>query len=241
MSQAAAPDTNALLMASDEVRFPRQSFRMTIDLFEYRDGKLSDSLVLTVFARSEPGVSQTGNLVRYDQPAKDAGKLMLFNKYDLWLYDPASHASVRLSPQQRLIGQASNGDVMASNFATDYQASLAGEEELVDGDRVKRTCHKLVLNAATLDATYRKIEYWIEQGSNRPVKARFLSESGQLLKTAYYRKFETVLDRMRPTETVIIDGLNPRLVTVMRFSHLAYRNVPAAWMQRDFLPRFQEQ
>lgn len=237
----AAVDASAILEASDRVRFPRQSFRMNIDLYEYRGGTLADSLLLAVYARAEPGARQTGNLIRYEKPAKDAGKLMLFHGHDLWFYDPASQASVRLSPQQRLIGQASNGDVMATSFAGDYSATLGGEEDITDGEKVQRTCYKLLLRAATSDAAYSNIEYWVEKDSNRPVKARFLSASGQLLKTAYYRKFERILDSQRPLEVVIIDGLNAKLVTIMRFSRFAYRNVPAAWMQRDFLPRFQEE
>jgi len=43
----------------------------------------------------------------------------------------------------------------------------------------------------------------------------------------------------RPTETVIIDGLNPQSVTLLRFSDYVTRAVPDAWLHRDFLPRFQ--
>ena len=42
----------------------------------------------------------------------------------------------------------------------------------------------------------------------------------------------------RPTETVILDGLNPGGITVMRLSDYAPRDVPASWFQRDYLPRF---
>jgi hypothetical protein len=38
---------------------------------------------------------------------------------------------------------------------------------------------------------------------------------------------------------VIIDGLNPQSVTLMRFSDYKERDIPETWMQRDFLPRFQ--
>jgi hypothetical protein len=37
---------------------------------------------------------------------------------------------------------------------------------------------------------------------------------------------------------VIIDGLNPKSVTILRLSDYAHRNVPVSWMQREFLPRF---
>ena len=42
----------------------------------------------------------------------------------------------------------------------------------------------------------------------------------------------------RPTETVIIDGLEPDWVTVMRYTDWVQREVPEAWLQRDYLPRF---
>jgi hypothetical protein len=37
---------------------------------------------------------------------------------------------------------------------------------------------------------------------------------------------------------VIIDGLDPQAVTLVRFSDYGLRNVPTSWFQRDYLPRF---
>jgi hypothetical protein len=47
------------------------------------------------------------------------------------------------------------------------------------------------------------------------------------------------LGAVRPTEIVIIDGVNPQLVTVMRYADFTARDIPESWFQRDFLPRFQ--
>jgi hypothetical protein len=146
---------------------------------------------------------------------------------------------VRLSPQQRLLGQASNGDVATVNLAKDYKATLAGEEEILDGERRTRKAYKLALVAATPEVTYASIEMWVDAENNRPLKARFFAESTRLLKTAYYRRYQPQLGAERPTETVIIDGLNPQSVTIMRFSDYVARAIPDTWMQRDFLPRFQ--
>jgi hypothetical protein len=128
--------------------------------------------------------------------------------------------------------------VLTVNLARDYKAELVDTEETVDGEKTRRQAHKLRLAAASPDVTYHQIEMWIEVGSARPVKGRFLAESGRLLKTAYYRKFAHQLGRERPTEVVIIDGLDPQWVTVMRYSDYAWRDVPDAWLQRDYLPRF---
>ena len=164
---------------------------------------------------------------------------MLKTGNELWFYDPTNKASVRLSPQQRLLGQASNGDVTTVNLAKDYKATLLGEEDIQDGERRTRKAHKLALTAISPDVTYASIEMWIDAENNRPLKARFFAESSRLLKTAYYRRFQPELGAERPTETVIIDGLNPQSVTLMRFSDYKARTIPDSWLQRDFLPRFQ--
>jgi len=235
---AAARSAQEILAASDAVRNPSHPFGVSIALTEYRAGKQTDSATLTVYAKEEPDSGQFRNLVRFDAPARDANKLMLKQGNDVWFFDPSSKATIRIPSQQRLLGQAANGDVVTVNLARDYRATLAGEEEVIDGDRNKRHCYKLDLSAASEDVTYWRIELWVDTETSRPVKARFFSESGKLLKTAYYRRFEPQLGNERPTETVIIDGLDPSWVTVMRGSRYVRRDIPDAWFQRDYLPRF---
>jgi len=234
----AAPDAQAILAASDAVRNPSRPFAVTVTLLEYRTAKQTDGNTLTVYSKADTASGQYRTLVRIVAPQRDANKLMLKNGNDLWFFDPASQASIRLSPQQRLLGQASNGDVVTVNLAKDYKAELQGEEELTDGERVMRRAYKLDLAAVSPDVTYHRVEMWVDTSSSRPIKARFFAESGHLLKTAFYRKFQPQLGRERPTEVVIIDGLDPAWVTVMRYSDYSWREVPDAWLQRDYLPRF---
>jgi len=234
----AAPDAQAILAASDEVRNPAKPFGVVVTLIEYRSGKQTDTNTLFVLSKADTHRGQYHSLIRFVAPPRDANKLMLKSGNELWFFDPASKASIRISPQQRLLGQAANGDVLTVNLAKDYRAEWLGEEELTDGERVARRAHKLGLVATSPDVTYHRIELWVDTGSSRPIKARFFAESGRLLKTAYYRKFAPQLGRDRPTEVVIIDGLDPQWVTVMRYSDFVWRDVPDAWLQRDSLPRF---
>lgn len=235
----AAPSADAILAASDAVRNPGRPFSVTVTLTEFQAGVQIDTSTLISYSRTQQQGGQFSSLIRFVLPARDAGKLMLKNGNDMWFYDPVGKASVRLSPQQRLLGQASNGDVATVNLAKDYRAELTGEEEVQDGERRKRKAHKLALTAIAPEVTYATIDMWVDAENNRPIKARFYAESSRLLKTAYYRRFQSQLGVERPTETVIIDGLNPQSVTLMRFSDYVARNIPDTWMQRDFLPRFQ--
>ena len=238
MHASAAPSADEILAASDAIRNPGKSFSLTVTLTEFQAGKQVDTSTLTSYSRTQAS-GQYASLVRFVLPARDAGKLMLKNGNDMWFYDPTNKASVRLSPQQRLLGQASNGDVATVNLAKDYKPTLVGEEEVQDGERKKRKAHKLALTSVAPDATYASIEMWVDVENSRPIKARFFAESQRLLKTVYYRKFQAQLGAERPTESVIIDGLDPQSVTIMRFSDYATRTIPENWMQRDYLPRFQ--
>ena len=235
---ARAQDAQALLAASDAVRNPDQPFRVTVTVTEFESGKQVNTATLVSVARKLEAGGQYASIVRFAQPARDAGKAMLKQGNDLWFYDPGTRSTLRISPQQRLMGQASNGDVVTVNFARDYKATLAAEETIQDGERQQRRAYKLQLTAAEDDAAYAAIELWVDADNKAPLKARFFADSGRLLKTAFYRRFQQQLGALRPTETIIIDGLDPKAVTIMRFTDYATRNAPTNWFQRDYLPRF---
>ena len=235
---ASPPDAQTILAASDAVRNPDFPFGLTTTLTEYRNGKQTDSSTLAIYSKADKSNGQFRNLIRFVAPARDANKLMLKSGNDLWFYDPSNKASIRISPQQRLLGQAANGDVVTVNLAKDYQATLTAEEDMQDGERQTRNCYKLSLAAISADVTYHHIEMWIDTSNSHPIKARYYTESARLLKTAYFRHYQKQLGQDRPTETVIIDGLDPNWVTVLRLSDYAKREVPDTWLQRDYLPRF---
>lgn len=237
-SAAASPTPQQMLEAADAMRNPEGDFSVHIDLVEYRSGKQVATSALTVFSKPAEGSGQYNSLVRFQRPQRDAGKLLLRNGSDLWFYDPASSASIRISPQARLLGQASNGDVTSSNLADDYDAELLRHESIADAAGTKRDCALLRLQARNTSVPYPRVDYWIDESSLRPVKAEFRTAEERLLKTAYFRRFEDHLGSERPTETVIIDALDASWITVMRASDYAAREVPQSWMQRDYLARF---
>jgi hypothetical protein len=238
-SNAATLDAQALLAESDAIRNPARPFSLTVSLTEYTQGKQTDGNSLQVWSRAEAGSGQFRSLLRFVAPARDANKLMLKSGNDLWFHDPASQASIRISPQQRLLGQAANGDVVTVNFAQGYKAKVEAEEDVQDGDRQTRHAIRLSLEAVVPDVTYAGADMWLDATSHRPIKAKFYSETHRLLKTAFYRRYEEQLGAVRPTEIVIIDGVNPNLVTVMRYADFTARDVPESWFQRDILARFQ--
>jgi outer membrane lipoprotein-sorting protein len=229
-------DAAAILSAADAVRNPPGSYSVNIKLTEYRNGELNDSSSLTVY--SKPVAGSYSNLARFTHPATEAGKLLLRNGSDLWFYDNDSKATIRISAQARLMGQASNGDVLSINLARDYAAELVGREVVEDDTRTKRAAVRLKLKAQGDAAAYAAIDFWVDESNRRPIKAQFRTAEGRLMKTAFYRRYQSELGAERPTETVIVDGLDNSWVTVIRSSGYKAREVPQAWLQRDYLPRF---
>jgi outer membrane lipoprotein-sorting protein len=236
-AQTAQPSVTTIVSRLDAVRNPGQPFRSTVTLVEYVNGKARDRNALLVYAKQDPKTNQFRNLIRYLEPPRDAGKTVLLDGHILWFYDPASKASVRISPQQRLLGQASIADVLTVNLAVDYTGALIGNEAVEDAMRQQRQCWHVNMKAANDRASYNHVEFWVEQGTYYPIKARFFSDSGRLLKILYYRNFVERLGAIRPTEAIIIDAVDTSLVTTVSFDDYRFVEIPDAWFQRDFLPR----
>jgi len=234
---ARADTAQDIVAQSDLVRNPAQPFRASITLTEYAGGQARNQDVLAVYSKMDLATHQYRNLVQYLGPPRDAGKRVLLGGGALWFYDPTSKTSIRISPQQRLVGQAAIGDVLTVNLAVDYKATLQGTETIEDAQHQERQCWHLDLRAADDQATYARTEYWVEQGTYNPVKAKFYSDSGRVLKIAYYRQFRQRLGRVRPNEAVIIDAVDTSLATIAAFRDSEFRDVPDLWFQRDYLPR----
>jgi hypothetical protein len=228
-----------IVEGADKLRNPDRPFRVTATLVEYKAGTPTDKNVYAVYSKIEPATKQFRVVMLYIDPPRDAGKIILLNGSNLWFYDPASKDSIRMSTQQRLIGQAAAGDVLSENLAVDYTPTLLGTEQIDDANHSRRNCWHLDLKAATDAATYNRVEYWVEQSTDNPIKAKFYSDSGRLLKILYYRNFATVTGAVRPTGAVIIDAVDSSLVTTADFGDLRFQDIPDSWFQRDYLPRLQ--
>ena len=92
-----------ILAASDAVRNPDKPFGVAIVLTEYRNAQQVDANTLAIYSKLDPTNGRYRTLVRYVGPPRDTGKLVLQNGTEMWFFDPSSEASIRISPQQRLL------------------------------------------------------------------------------------------------------------------------------------------
>ena len=178
----AAPDAHSILKDSDQARgggLPGIVWEIKV---VSRDGsKVDEAQRLLVKAVADSSVAET------QEPVRFKGSKILQVERNMWLTRPGLSKPIPISPRQRMSGQASNGDIAATNYAGDYDAQMHGEE-MLDGE----TCYVLDLNAKHKRTTYDRIRYWVSVKRVVGLKAEFYSVSGKLLKTARFEYNNTI-------------------------------------------------
>ncbi len=70
------------------------------------------------------------SLTEQTQPERARGRKLLMRNYDIWLFTPNIKKALRISLEQKLSGQVSNGDIARTNYAEDYEAKLLGIDKI---------------------------------------------------------------------------------------------------------------
>ncbi|HKT99137.1 MAG TPA: outer membrane lipoprotein-sorting protein [Paraburkholderia sp.] len=226
-----------IIRMADRVRAPDQPFRYTVKLNEFQGGKSVSQQTLDismrfykVSERAQKGDARA--LVRFVEPVRDKGKAMLSDYEKMWYFAPDLRRPIPISKQQRLIGQISNGDVVAADFDYSYISQLQGEEPCG-----KTVCYRLALQRRWPFVTYPKIMYWVEKGTFYPWRADFMSDSGVLIKRSYYSDYRPELGQMRPHRIVVQDSFKKENYTTMDYSDVRYESLPESYFQIDYLMR----
>src|ERR1035441_6104857 len=175
---AATPDAEAILKRSDTYRNGWPSFVTRVRITNYESGKSDEEKLYEV---SQKGTDKT--YVEFISP-REKGRHLLMLSDDMWVYLPDTSRPVRITPLERLSGDASNGDVARTNYAIDYTPVYVRTEK-VGADE----CYVLDLTAKRKGATYQRILYWVRVSDARPVKAEFYLTSGKHIKSATFDEY----------------------------------------------------
>lgn len=215
----AEPDAQAILQRSDHARgggLPGIVWEIRVSPRE-GDRQLEPQR-LEVRAVDDASIAETL------EPARFRGAKILQVGRNMWLTKTGLSKPIPISPRQRLTGQASNGDIAATNYAADYTATPAGEER-VEGE----PCYVLELKARHNRATYDRVRYWVSKGREVALKAEFYSLSGKLLKSASFEYGQTIEYQGRSipfvSRMLIRDALTDAQ-TDMRYSDVRVRTIP---------------
>ena len=224
--ESGTPSADELLRYSDLSRNGWNSYTVTTTILNYEDGDLKEGGVFDV---SIKGMNKT--LVKF-MNADVKGQYLLMVDDDMWIYMPNTRKPIRITPLQRLMGNASNGDVARTRYAEDYAAKILREETL-NG----LPCYVLELTAKREGATYKRIEYWIVKSTRQPKRAEIYLISGKHYKSITFDKYDNVEGRVLLTQMTITDRLREGRTTIMKYKSYAERELPEKYFNKDYLEK----
>lgn len=196
-AQGAEDDEAALARVDSYRAFAEPGFS-----FDFSSSGVEGESLMRVSVRTG---SEDAALVRYLEPAKRRGRLVLVRGGSFWLLDRDMKSPIRISPRQLLFGQASAGDVSRIGFRSMY--SVTGRSRK-GGDIV------LSLEAKSgAGATYDLVELRTDPGF-RPIEASCRGRSGALIKTIRYLKYERVAGKELLAEFEILDEASGKIERV---------------------------
>jgi len=227
-SHSFAQDVPALLKAADKYRMGSENMQVDTQITVFNtDGSPDKERRYTVFAQVKHQ-----SLVLMQSPAEKGQKVLMLGD-DFWLLMPNSQRPLRITPMQKLLGDASTGDIATMSWAEDYTGTVAGEERCGEP---AQACLHLSLQAARKGVTYQRIELWIGKARHEPVKADLYVQSDKLAKQARFVMDKPAMPTM-VTEMLLRDQLTNKKETQVRYLGRKEKTVPEAWLNPMFLAR----
>lgn len=231
-ASAAPPDVAALLAAADRYRTGSDNLQIDTLVTTLGDqGAADKARRYTVFAQS-----RHRSLVLMKSPA-EAGQKVLMLGDDFWLLMPGSQRPLRITPSQKLLGDAATGDIATLSWAQDYQGELRGEVPCDAAPaQPPRNCLHLSLQALRKGVSYQRIELWLGARHHEPVRADLYVQSDKLAKQARF-----VVDQptapTQVTEMWLQDRLSHQRQTRVQYLGRQPRQIPPEWLNPMFLAR----
>jgi outer membrane lipoprotein-sorting protein len=208
-------DAEALLKRSDTYRNGWPSFSTRVRITNFESGKPDEEKLYEV---SQKGMDRT--YVEFLSP-REKGRHLLMLGDDMWVYLPDTSRPVRITPLERLSGDASNGDVARTNYASDYAPVYLRAEQLGSVE-----CHVLELTARRKGATYQRILYWLRTEDARPVRAEFYLTSGKHIKSATFDEYAQFGGKTLLRRLTLYDEIRHNSDSQLEYSNSVARDLP---------------
>lgn len=226
-AMAASPTPAEVLEKADRARGKGPGLVWTIEMKSVEGGDAKDQTV-EVKARDNDA------LVTFLAPARVKGQKMLMVGRNMWFVKPGVSKPIPISPRQKLMGQAANGDIASTNYAGDYEGRFLPEETVGS-----EPCYVLDLTAKSNNLTYDRIVYWVSKKRLVGVKADFYTVSGKKFKSAVFEhdNLVSIGGEKYPfvSSMVITDALRPADVTTLKFGQIGVREVPDSTFNLNLL------
>ena len=218
-----------MLRKADEARGNAEGIQWEISIDSIERGR-EQHRTLRVNARGYNSLADTL------APANVKGQKLLMQDRNMWFAKPGLSKAVPISPRQKLMGGAANGDIASTNYAGDYKITNASE-----GKVDEEACLLMDLQAVDSRATYDRIKYWISKERLVGLKAEFYTVSGKMFKTATFEYKNSVTINEKPREfiskMIITSAIIKEDVTNMYYNNPVLKKVSDATFNLNLLRR----
>ena len=202
---AASYDPQALVRQADDFRQLYPNVLMQVRLTKFVGAVQDRETLLKVAVHGSEK-----SLIQVIEGA-DRGQQVLMTAEGLWVKLPRSTRAVRITPLQRMLGEASVGDIGRIRWQDDYVARLAPD---TSPGRDEATV-QLELTARSELAAYPRINLTVAARDGCPLEATYFLKSGKALKTVSFDKPERINNRTGIRKMVFTDLLKPENRTVL--------------------------
>jgi hypothetical protein len=227
LNAAAADDgkVKALLKQADDYRLALDSGRVETEVRSFKAGALDKTRLYAVYLK--PGHR---SLVLF-RTASERGQKMLMLGDDYWLMMPSSQRPLRITPMQKLLGEASTGDIATMTWGEDYDGTISGEE-IIDGV----PCLKLDLTGQRKGVSYPRIVLYLSKKDRHPVQAELYVASDKLAKLARFT-LGTIDGRKQVTVMTLVDHLQKERSTEVHYLSRSDKTLSDDYFNPAFLVR----
>lgn len=217
-------ESSQILNRIDHFRVPFNDFFIRIRITSYEKERIKETAVFDAYISG----AEKSLVIAKDYKTKDLK--LLYVEENMWVHLPHTYRPLRITPVQRLMGEASNGDVARVNLSGDYEVERLGTVNL-DGV----LCLKLKLTAKKKSATYHRIILYVREKDYRSVRAEFFLLSGKHFKTAHYDEYRPIAGKMILSKMTIFDALRKGSKTVFEYILIQEKNLPSKYFNKNYL------
>jgi len=215
-----------ILVAADHYRLSDASSRVETVVELYKNDALDKTRAYRVYLK--PG---RRSLVLFQSP-QEAGQKVLMVEENFWILMPKSRRPLKITPAQKLLGEASTGDIATMTWSeyydgtvTDPQADYAGTPAL-----------RLALTSKVTGTTYANLDLWVERETYAPLAADLYVASGKLAKQARYYLAGEGKER-RVTRMTLLDKIQTNQRTEVKVLSVTAAELADKYFNPMFLVR----
>ncbi len=166
--------TEEILKMADEARGSVSGIAWKVTIESTENERVTDSLTYDIKAR---GFNISGTSLA---PPKYKGNKLLMLNTSMWFYKQGLNKPIPISQRQKLMGDASYGDIASTNYAVNYDATRLPDEDINNDE----DCYVFDLKAKSDKATYDRIKYWVSKRRLVGIKAEYFTVSGKKFKSS---------------------------------------------------------